>query len=301
MLVVGAGPGCDALRRELERLNGSGPEVIGQVTAEGPHVSHGWPYLGGWDALPELLSSHHVSRLAVCLEAGQWSRLAGLARTCEANGIDMAIPLPVPASARRSTLQRGAKRALDITGAITGLILAAPVLILTALAIAIVDGPPVFFLQQRAGRGGRPFTILKYRTMRADADGMRDRLRDSNEISGAAFKMEADPRVTRLGSFLRRTSIDELPQLWNVLKGEMSLVGPRPHPYDDVAGYDLWHLRRLSVKPGVTGLWQVELRGEPDFDRWVAKDLEYIDRWSIWLDIKTIARTIPAVLRGTGR
>jgi lipopolysaccharide/colanic/teichoic acid biosynthesis glycosyltransferase len=113
--------------------------------------------------------------------------------------------------------------------------------------------------------------------------------------------MEGDPRVTRIGRWLRRTSIDELPQLWNVLRGEMSLVGPRPHPYDDIARYDLWHLRRLSVTPGLTGLWQVELRGDADFNRWVAKDIEYIDRWSVWLDIKVIARTIPAVLRGTGR
>jgi lipopolysaccharide/colanic/teichoic acid biosynthesis glycosyltransferase len=149
---------------------------------------------------------------------------------------------------------------------------------------------------------GRPFSIVKFRTMTVDADAKRAELRAFNEVEGnASFKMTNDPRITRIGAFLRRTSIDELPQLWNVLRGEMSLVGPRPHPFDDVAGYDAWHLRRLSMKPGMTGLWQIGARTETSFDRWVEKDLEYIDRWSLWLDLQVIAGTIPALIRTEGR
>ena len=145
-----------------------------------------------------------------------------------------------------------------------------------------------------------------YNKLEASGDGgksdeQREALRSQNEVSGAAFKMDLDPRTTKLGSWLRRLSIDELPQLWNVLKGEMSLVGPRPHPYDDVARYEGWQLARLAVKPGMTGLWQIELRREAEFDAWVEKDLEYIRRRSLWLDIKILARTLPAVARAAGR
>jgi lipopolysaccharide/colanic/teichoic acid biosynthesis glycosyltransferase len=135
-------------------------------------------------------------------------------------------------------------------------------------------------------------------------DGAEDRLTELmelNEIRGHAFKLTADPRVTRVGRWLRRTSLDELPQLWNVLRGEMSLVGPRPPLVSEVQGYNVWHRRRLSMKPGMTGLWQVRARTEQDFDRWVETDLEYIDSWSLWLDLRILLRTIPAVLNREGR
>jgi lipopolysaccharide/colanic/teichoic acid biosynthesis glycosyltransferase len=134
-----------------------------------------------------------------------------------------------------------------------------------------------------------------------DAEEQLAELLEQNEITGQAFKLAEDPRITRLGRFLRRSSLDELPQLWNVLRGEMSLVGPRPPLPREVANYDVWHRRRLSMKPGMTGLWQVGARHSREFDRWVEQDLEYIDSWSLWLDFKIIARTVPAVLIGTGR
>jgi lipopolysaccharide/colanic/teichoic acid biosynthesis glycosyltransferase len=138
--------------------------------------------------------------------------------------------------------------------------------------------------------------------MRKGADAERAALRARNEISGgAAFKLTHDPRVTRLGHLLRRTSLDEFPQLWNVLRGDMSLVGPRPHPFDDLEGYESWHLRRLAMPPGMTGLWQVSARTEPDFDRWVRLDLEYIDTWSLRSDLSILLRTVPAMLRPEGR
>jgi lipopolysaccharide/colanic/teichoic acid biosynthesis glycosyltransferase len=137
--------------------------------------------------------------------------------------------------------------------------------------------------------------------MCSGAEQQLEGVRQLNVIRGHAFKAERDPRVTRVGRFLRRTSLDELPQLWNVLRGEMSLVGPRPPLPREVAEYDVWHRRRLSMKPGMTGLWQIGARSEAEFDRWVEKDLEYIDRWSFWLDLKIIARTVPAMLSGEGR
>jgi lipopolysaccharide/colanic/teichoic acid biosynthesis glycosyltransferase len=199
-------------------------------------------------------------------------------------------------------LALAAKRLLDIVGSACGLIVLSPILLGVTVAIALRDGRPILFRQSRAGLNGRPFQIAKFRTMGRDADALRAELRAHNEIDGnASFKMTNDPRITPIGRFLRRTSLDELPQLWNVLKGEMSLVGPRPHPFDDVAGYDDWHRRRLSMKPGITGLWQIGARTEASFDRWVAKDLEYIDRWSLWLDLRVIIATVPALLRAEGR
>ncbi|HLO36080.1 MAG TPA: sugar transferase, partial [Candidatus Deferrimicrobium sp.] len=148
---------------------------------------------------------------------------------------------------------------------------------------------------------GRPFEVVKFRTMIPDAEDRLDDLTSRNEIRGQAFKVTDDPRVTRTGRLLRALSLDELPQLWNVLRGEMSLVGPRPPLRREVDEYDIWHRRRLSMKPGITGLWQVAARREPEFDRWVRMDLDYIDRWSLWLDVKIIVRTIPAVLSQQGR
>ncbi len=195
-----------------------------------------------------------------------------------------------------------AKRAIDIVGASAGLVLLGPALLATAGLIAAIDGRPAIFRQARAGLRERPFEIHKFRTMRVGADLERAALRAQNEVSGgASFKMTSDPRVTRLGRVLRRTSVDELPQLINVLRGEMSLVGPRPHPFDDLAGYQPWHHGRFVMKPGMTGLWQVSSRRDPDFDRWVELDLEYIRHWSPLLDVKIIVRTIPAALRSEGR
>ncbi len=166
------------------------------------------------------------------------------------------------------------------------------------MAVRLDGHGPVLFRQTRIGLHGRPFTMLKFRTMVPDAEERLGELTELNEISGHAFKIAVDPRVTRAGRFLRRTSLDELPQFWNVLRGQMSLVGPRPPIAAEVAGYDLWHRRRLSMKPGITGLWQVSARLEEEFDRWVELDLTYIDRWSLWLDLKIMVRTLPAMLAG---
>ena len=193
------------------------------------------------------------------------------------------------------------KRVMDILGAALGLVILSPLMLGTALAIRLRDGSPVLFRQTRVGLHGRPFTIVKFRTMDPDAEERLHEVAHLNERDGAAFKATDDPRMSRLGRTLRRTSLDELPQLWNVLKGEMSLVGPRPPLPAEVVEYDIWHRRRLSMKPGITGLWQVEMREEPSFDRWVELDLSYIDRWTLWLDLRILLRTMPSVLMARGR
>ena len=182
--------------------------------------------------------------------------------------------------------------------AVLALIVLAPVLLAIAAAIWLEDRGPVLFRQTRVGLHGRLFRMIKFRTMVTDAEDRLAELESLNEIAGHAFKLADDPRVTRTGHILRRASLDELPQFWNVLRGQMSLVGPRPPLPGEVADYNLWHRRRLSMKPGITGLWQVSARLEAEFDRWVELDLAYIDRWSLWLDVKIMVRTVPAMLSG---
>jgi lipopolysaccharide/colanic/teichoic acid biosynthesis glycosyltransferase len=170
-----------------------------------------------------------------------------------------------------------------------------------AFLITVTSGGGVFFLQERVGYNKRKFMLYKFRTMVPNAEKMMAQLEDLNEVAGPVFKIKNDPRVTRLGRVLRRTSIDELPQLLNVLKGDMSLVGPRPLPVRDYQGFsEDWQRRRFSGKPGMTCLWQVGGRCSITFDQWMKLDIQYLDEWSLWLDLKILARTIPAVLKGSG-
>jgi exopolysaccharide biosynthesis polyprenyl glycosylphosphotransferase len=194
-----------------------------------------------------------------------------------------------------------AKRLIDICGSAVFLLAAAPLMLLTAVLIKLDSPGPVFFKQERVGLHKRRFQLIKFRTMTEGAERQQQLLEHLNEADGPVFKIKDDPRITRVGKFLRRFSIDELPQLFNVLKGEMSLVGPRPLPVRDVQRIALqWHKRRLSMKPGVTCLWQVNGRSDVSFDHWVRMDLEYIDKWSLGLDLKILLRTIPTVLKGAG-
>ena len=197
-------------------------------------------------------------------------------------------------------LGRLVKRAMDVAGSALAIVALAPVGAVIGLAIKLDSLGPIFYRAPRVGKKGRRFLCYKFRTMMANADALKDNLRQMNERHGATFKMANDPRVTRVGRLLRKYSLDELPQLWNVLKGDMSLVGPRPHPVDDYSRYDLEHLRRLDVTPGITGLWQVEARHDPSFERNVALDLEYIENWSVGLDLQILLRTTSAVVIGSG-
>ncbi len=193
-----------------------------------------------------------------------------------------------------------AKRAADIMLSAAALTLSAPVLAAVALLIRWDSPGPAFYRAPRVGKKGREFLCCKFRTMTTDAEKLKEQLRAQNEREGAFFKIVDDPRITRVGRFLRRYSLDELPQLFNVFKGEMSMVGPRPHPVDDCARYRLQDLRRLDVVPGVTGLWQVTARSDPSFERNMALDLEYIEQWSLWTDLKILCRTAWVVMQGNG-
>ena len=193
-----------------------------------------------------------------------------------------------------------AKRGLDVLGAALGILALAPIMFLVAFAIRLDSSGPIIFAQERVGYNRRRFPTYKFRTMVEGADRMQADLEHLNEASGPVFKIRRDPRITRIGTFLRKTSLDELPQLFNVLRGDMSLVGPRPLPVRDVERIDVrWHKRRFSVKPGITCLWQASGR-EPDFEEWIKADMEYIDGWSLGLDLKILLRTIPAVITRQG-
>ena len=194
-----------------------------------------------------------------------------------------------------------AKRLVDIVGAGLVLLASAPVLAVIAALIKLDSRGPVLYAAQRAGLKGRPFRCYKFRTMVSNADALKNSLRDRNQRSGPFFKMAHDPRVTRLGYFLRRYSLDELPQLWNVLKAEMSLVGPRPHPLDDFAAYEIDHLARLDVTPGITGLWQVMARRDPSFQKGIEMDRQYIRTWSLGMDLRILFKTVMAVVEGSGQ
>jgi exopolysaccharide biosynthesis polyprenyl glycosylphosphotransferase len=196
--------------------------------------------------------------------------------------------------------QQGGKRLLDIVVASLLLVLFAPLFILIAIAIRIDSAGPIIYRQTRLGKDGKPFTFLKFRGMVADAEMQRAKLEALNEVSGPIFKIRNDPRVTRVGRMIRRLSLDELPQLWNVMRGDMSLVGPRPPLHSEVVRYEPWQHGRLSATPGMTGLWQVKGRSTLDFVTMVRLDLEYIEHWSLWLDLSILVRTIPAVLSAAG-
>jgi exopolysaccharide biosynthesis polyprenyl glycosylphosphotransferase len=192
------------------------------------------------------------------------------------------------------------KRVFDIALSLTALIAAAPVMIAMAIAIRLEDGGPIFYVSDRVGKKGTIFSCYKFRSMVTNAEKIKAQLAAQNERTGILFKMKDDPRITKVGRFLRKYSLDELPQLFNVLQGDMSVVGPRPPIASEVAKYEIDHFRRLEVLPGLTGLWQVRARQDPSFERYIALDTAYVENWSFWLDLKIILQTAGAVLRGTG-
>ena len=319
VLVLGAGPRGQAFAAKLEGHRELGLRVIGFLDEDPAIANPGrWPLLGTLDELGATLHTQIVDEVVICLPFSQWPLIDALSHACEEEGKIVRIPMDVLDHAMSAgrveeldgtpvfslvsgpdrELALAAKRLVDLAVSAVALVLLSPLLAAVALAVVVGDGPPILFRQRRIGLHGRPFQVVKFRSMTRDAEARLPELADANEIAGHAFKVTGDPRTTKVGRVLRRTSLDELPQLWNVLKGEMSLVGPRPPLPGEVEGYDLWHRRRLSMKPGITGLWQVRARNEPDFDRWVAADLEYIDRWSLWLDMKILVRTIPAAVQG---
>jgi len=311
-ILAGAGEETARMRGELK----AHPESAIEIAAEF-NLNEMPP-----EKLVGLLHEHSVN--GVILSAGHtyFDQAEAIIKVCELEGVETWVmadffktqisrvrfddfygqPVMVFCSTPEVSWQSLAKQVMDFVGAFFLLLLLSPVFALVAIAIKITSPGPVWFRQLRAGLNGAPFTLYKFRSMVTNAEQFKHELEAMNQMRGPVFKVDKDPRITPIGKILRKYSIDELPQLLNVLCGEMSLVGPRPLPVDEVKRFpDVAHRRRLSVKPGLTCLWQISGRNEiVEFKDWVRLDLEYIDNWSLWLDIKILLRTIPVVLVGTG-
>ena len=320
-LIIGTGPRAQLLRARLQSQYSSF-QLIGCMDDEYCGADRvGDNYLGPIEGLAALLKTNPIELVLIGLPVkSKYDDIQRVIDTCETVGVEShymqdvfetsraRVQVNKPAShhfAILSTLVRDPKihlkRVLDVVGALMILLFVAPIMLVAGVAIRLTSPGPVFFVQERYGRNRQRFPMFKFRSMVVDAEVRQAALESQNEAQGPVFKLKFDPRVTRVGAFLRKTSIDELPQLFNVLRGEMSLVGPRPLPIRDVTRFEEpWLLRRFSVRPGLTCLWQASGRSNTHFDDWIKQDLTYIDNWSLALDLKILLMTIPAVLRGSG-
>jgi exopolysaccharide biosynthesis polyprenyl glycosylphosphotransferase len=320
VLIIGAGRVAHALRNHLDSLQHLGFRFKGFVAlTEREAEAGGADVIGDVRNCLSLARSLFVDELFISVPADK-RLVIGLVEEARAVGIDVRVvpdlydglawnaPIEYIGQFPTIPLHRrdfpiGAfllKRVMDITLATLALMVTAPLMLLIALAVRIDSTGPIFYRAQRIGRKGRTFVCYKFRTMIVNADQLKAELEHMNERDGVLFKIEKDPRVTLVGRILRKYSLDELPQFYNVLRGDMSLVGPRPPMAAEVEQYDLAHLRRLDVLPGITGLWQVEARQDPSFDSYISLDTAYVENWTLWLDLKILARTVGVVVSGTG-
>lgn len=326
VLIVGTNSRAVEFARRIESKPELGYRVLGFVDDDWPgqqeFLASGYKLCCKREGLSEYLRRNVIDEVALYLPLRSfYEHAAQVAAQCEQHGIivrfasdifNLKIARPLAADLEEdphiyvsSGMPDGwpilIKRALDIAISLAFLLLLTPVFAVVALLIRFESKGTVLFRQERIGLNKRRFLIYKFRTMVEGADKMQAELETLNEVSGPVFKIKNDPRRTRIGGFLRRTSIDELPQLFNVLKGDMSLVGPRPLPVRDYEGFNEdWQRRRFSVRPGITCLWQVNGRSSISFEKWMLLDLQYLDEWSLWLDLKILAHTIPVVLKGSG-
>jgi exopolysaccharide biosynthesis polyprenyl glycosylphosphotransferase len=312
VILVGASQETERMAAELNAKSDQEVEILARLDLSETPVSR----------LVEMLHEYSVNGVILSARHTYFEQVEAAIRACELEGVEAWLvadffktqisrtsfddfygwPVLVFRSAPESSWPRVMKQLMDFAGSLLFLALFWWLFALIALLIKFTSPGPVLFRQKRSGINGQPFTIYKFRTMVTNAEQLQHELAAMNEMSGPVFKVSNDPRVTPIGKFLRKFSLDELPQFFNVLRGEMSLVGPRPLPVDEVKRFnDLAHRRRLSVKPGLTCLWQISGRNNvSDFKEWVRLDLEYIDHWSLWLDITILWRTLPAVFAGTG-
>jgi exopolysaccharide biosynthesis polyprenyl glycosylphosphotransferase len=326
LVIVGCGPRGSAFGREVRGNPELGYMLLGYIDEIMPPKNplHGDPekLLGHPDKAKQILQDLDVDEVVISLPIKTfYSTISKIISVCEELGLVVRLPADffesrlvnayidelhdTPVLTLRAPGPPGGsamlKRAIDFSLSLIALVFLSPLLAVIALLIKVDSRGPVFFIQERVGAARHRFDMMKFRTMCADAEIRQQELEDRNEVEGAAFKIENDPRVTRVGRVLRKLSLDELPQLINVFKGEMSLVGPRPLPLRDVSRIaSEWQNRRFSVKPGLTCLWQINGRHKIDFDHWMELDLEYIDNWSMSLDLDILLKTVPAVIRGTG-
>lgn len=312
VIVIGTHEDVARLNRELKATGTDSVQVVATLDLNQASI----------DDLVELLHVHSANGVLITARHTLFGQIEKAIQACELEGVETWLmadffntqvsqttlddfngrPMLVFRSTPEDSWQKVAKQAIDVFGALTFLLAFSWAFIIVAACIRLTSPGPILFRQRRSGLNGRPFTMLKFRSMVTDAEQLKVELQALNEMDGPVFKLTNDPRITGIGRFIRRWSIDEWPQMINVLLGDMSLVGPRPLPVDEVQRFDdLAHRRRLSVKPGLTCLWQVKGRNEvKNFRDWVRLDLEYIDNWSIWLDLKILCRTVPVVILGTG-
>jgi len=323
VLIVGAGETGRTVMRNLMAQPDLGYDVVGFVD-DAPEKSHTdlgrLKAFGDTANIPAVVSEQHIDEVIITLPWISHRKITRVLAQCERQNVrvklvpDMfqisisqveleminGIPMLGVREPSIRGWKRAVKRSVDVLVVIVALVLLAPLMALIALAIRLESRGPSIFRQVRVGRDGKEFVLYKFRTMRENAEEIKQDLSDRNEAQGPLFKIRDDPRCTRLGRFLRRSSLDELPQLYNVLKGEMSIIGPRPPLPEEVKQYKPWHRRRLEISPGITGLWQVSGRSDLTFDEMVLLDLFYIENWSLPLDFKIFLRTIPTILLGTG-
>jgi exopolysaccharide biosynthesis polyprenyl glycosylphosphotransferase len=317
--IVGGNGEASYLADVLGRRN-LGFAPVGFVTVDSTPPPTGLPVLGSIRTLREVVRSQALDALFVATTAVGANEIAKVQKVARREGAEVHVTANLPEllasrlsveplggvmalsvrPVRLTGAQAAAKRAFDLVLGSIALVVTAPVWLLAAALIKATSRGPVFFTQERVGRSGRRFTLLKFRTMVVDAEAMLVQLRDRNEASGPLFKLRDDPRITRVGRWLRRYSVDELPQLLNVLRGQMSLVGPRPPLQSEVDAYEEWQRDRLEVRPGITGLWQVSGRSDLAFDEYVRMDLFYIENWSLAFDLYILAKTIPAAVGAKG-
>lgn len=323
VLLVGADDEAKAVAKAMQGYDVAGYRVVGFVADDQPagsEVTDGLHVLGTTDQIVQVAADHDVSLAVISPTAVAAGTLQDLAIRLEDHDVDLAVaPSLFEVVTRRVTVESVAnvpilhidqirlvgwkavaKRAFDLTFAVALSLLSLPVIVVAALAIKLSDGGPVLFAHRRVGKDGRVFRLYKFRTMVPDAEERRSDLDHLNEAGQHFFKIRHDPRVTSVGRFLRKWSIDEIPQFWNVIRGDMSMVGPRPPMPNEVARYEPWHRRRLRIKPGITGVWQVSGRSEVPFDEAVRLDLFYIENWSLGYDLFLLAKTVIAVLGRSG-
>lgn len=326
VLVLGTNVRAIEFGRRINGMPERGYRLVGFVDDDWPGMEEfratGFRLACNYNGLAELLRHNVVDEVAIYLPLRSfYERAAQIAKLAERHGILLRFDTRIfdlkwarlgteemdgaPEVMVKSSGFDGwpllLKRALDIAGSLALLVVLAPVFVIVGLLIKLTSRGPVFFAQKRVGLNKREFTMFKFRTMVAGAEGVQESLLHLNEMTGPVFKIKNDPRVTPLGRILRKTSIDELPQLFNVLTGDMSLVGPRALSVRDYRFFsEDWQRRRFSVPPGITCLWQIQGRNRVQFEQWMVLDMQYIDGWSLWLDLKILALTIPAVLRGSG-
>jgi exopolysaccharide biosynthesis polyprenyl glycosylphosphotransferase len=324
ILIVGAGEKAQRFLASVRDHADWGVNLVGFVDLDSAKVGRdimGAKVLGTPDDLPRILHEYPIHEVVFTVSTRQLEQCTDMLALCEQEGVNAVIlsnffsslvaqvdtdilydqPVLTYRTTRHKEWQLLIKRAMDIAFSGIMLLLLMPLLTVLAILIKLDDGGPIFYRWKVAGEAKRKFTGYKFRTMVVNADAIKEKLMDQNEMTGVVFKMKDDPRITRIGRFLRKYSLDELPQLWSVFKGDMSIVGPRPPLEGELMRFESWQRRKLSVKPGLTCLWQVSGRSTiTDFDEWVRLDLAYIDNWSLWLDFKILMKTIPAVLSGRG-